>query len=153
MKAIEWMSTQPQALRERANSADLMVSYYLQACRKSAAKMEAPVSQENFKADLKHLVEDLKKFDEPSAPPNYSPGRSSSYGAAASIEPIFGSPAATPPPQAPQAQRTQGLSWTVDAKSLLAAREFQIKLNLSHESEALRFLITLGAERARQLFP
>lgn len=70
VKAIEWMNQQPASLRERAGSADLIVSYYLQARRRmTAAQMEAPVSGESFKADLKHLAEDLKQFEEPSAPP------------------------------------------------------------------------------------
>ena len=33
------------------------------------------------------------------------------------------------------------------------ARELSERLNLSSETEALRMLITLGAERARALFP
>src|SRR3954468_11192236 len=79
VKAIEWLTTQPPAVRERANSADLIVSHYLQARRQAAAiQMEAPVSQENFKADLRHLAEDLKQFEEPSAPPP-QPARSPSY--------------------------------------------------------------------------
>lgn len=90
VKAIEWLSGQPPAVRERANSADLIVSHYLMARRQSgnfpssAATVNdmAPVSQETFKADLKHLAEDLKKFeDPPSAPPQVQPhpSRSPSY--------------------------------------------------------------------------
>lgn len=136
VKAIEWIGTQPSAIRERANSADLVVSYYLQACRKAAVQMEAPVSQENFKSDLKHLAEDLKQFEAHSfAPP----------------------PTAAPPP----ANRSTfdpppvptSLTWTIDPRSMSAIREIQQRLNLSSEAEAIRLLITLGSERARQLFP
>ncbi len=167
VKAIEWMNTQSQALRERASSADLIVSYYLQACRKTAVQMEAPVSQESFKQDLRHLAEDLKQFEEPSAPPPHiQPARSFS-----GVEPLFGNPEppihyhyipphqqqhqhAPPPPLQPAPQpKPPSAQWTIDPKSLAMAREVQNKLNLSCEREALRMLIALGAERARQLFP
>ncbi len=82
VKAIEWMTLQPAAVRERANSADLVVSYYLQARRRmTAAQMEAPVSGESFKADLRHLAEDLKKFEKIApSPPHTHPSRSPSLG-------------------------------------------------------------------------
>src|SRR5665213_3819607 len=80
VKAIEWLSGQPPSVRERASSADLVVSYYMQACRKSAAHLEAPVSGANFKSDLKHLAEDLKQFEEPTAPPQILGQRLSAHG-------------------------------------------------------------------------
>jgi hypothetical protein len=173
VKAIEWVSCQPPAVRERANSADLVVSFYLQACRKAAVQMEAPVSGENFKSDLKHLAHDLKQFEESSAPPPM--GRFSSHGPVEAVpefppatplrsiymappEPIFKPepiPQPThfpqPPPRA-EAPPT-GPSWPIDPRSMQAARELQQRLNLGSEIESLRMLVTLGAERARALFP
>jgi hypothetical protein len=167
VKAIEWLSDQPPAVRERANSADLIVSHYLQARRQAAAvQMEAPVSQENFKADLKHLAQDLKRFEEPSPPP-HPPTRSPSYVIASAMDD-------TPATESTYRQETtlrqetivrhetaaraavetlpKGV-WQIDARSLAIARELQERLNLGHETEALRMLVTLGAERARELFP
>ena len=69
VKAIDWISRQPTAVKERASSADLMVSFYLQSCRRSEMQIEAPVSGETFREDLKHLALDLKQFEEPFAPP------------------------------------------------------------------------------------
>lgn len=176
VKAIEWLQTQPPTVRERATSADLLVNIYLQARRRAAVQMEAPVSGENFKSDLKHLVEDLKQFEEPSAPPPQA-GRNPSHGSFdmhAPVEPVFkpapaietplmqalaAAPMAHHQPHAPQtptasaSQPKPGTTWQVDAKSLAAAREIQQRLNLSSEGEGLRLLITLGAERARALFP
>ena len=54
---------------------------------------------------------------------------------------------------APAPQPPKGFTWTADAKSLAFARELQDRFNLSNEGEALRMLITLGIERARDLFP
>lgn len=180
VKAIEWMNTQPQALRERASSADLLVSYYLQACRKAAVQMEAPVSQESFKQDLRHLAEDLKQFEEPSAPPTHiQPTRSTSFGLTHEphnhkVEPLFVAPpqqshSHQPPQHAhapvhshhhhshhspqPPVPHSPAPQWNVDPKSLAIAREIQNKFNLSSEAEALRMLVSLGSERARQLFP
>ena len=150
VKAIEWLGTQSPAVRERANSADLIVSYYLQACRRNAASLEAPVSQEVFKSDLKHLAQDLKQFEEPVAPP--PPSRTPSHGLPedfhARVEPIFN----PPPPPAPRAPPLSAPTWSIDPRSLSAARELQQRLNLGSEGEAIRMLITLGLERAKQLF-
>lgn len=154
VKAIEWLQTQPPTVRERATSADLLVNIYLQARRRAAVQMEAPVSGENFKSDLKHLVEDLKQFEEPSAPPPQA-GRNPSHGSFdmhAPVEPVF-KPAPAIETPLMQALAPRPGTWQVDAKSLAAAREIQQRLNLSSEGEGLRLLITLGAERARALFP
>jgi hypothetical protein len=186
VKAIEWMQQQPQSVREKATSADLMVSFYMQACRRAAATHEAPVSQENFKQDLKHLAEGLKQFED-IAPPPHHPGRFPSYGHAV-VEPIFTpqpveqmhvemgaqrnqylhqqhmhqqqthvhvhqpAPPPHPQPAPPSAPKPNGMQWTVDAKSLAIARDVQQRLNLSSESEAIRMLITFGAQKARDLF-
>lgn len=172
VKAIEWMQLQPQSLREKATSADLLVSFYMQACRRAAATNEAPVSQENFKNDLKHLAEGLKQFEEPVAPPTQQPGRFPSYGDTVGVvEPIFphvemGTQRnqfmhaqqthvhvhAQPQPLPPQSPRPSGVQWSVDAKSLAIARDVMQRLNLSSETEALRMLITFGAQKARDLF-
>jgi len=163
VKAIEWLSSQPASVRERASSADLVVSYYLQACRKAAVQMEAPVSGENFKSDLKHLAEDLKKFEEPSSPPQQPSRLSPSHDeppVPLRIEPppaprreYFSQPEPIFKPEPRMEQAPKPLAWPVDARSTHAARELQQRLNLSSEMEALRILVTLGAERARALFP
>lgn len=164
VKAIEWIGTQPPSVREKATSADLLVSFYMQACRRASASHEAPVSQENFKADLKNLAQGLKAFEDP-APSQSAPNRFASYG----VEPLFRhempipesvyappppppiAPAAPPPPVT-RAQ-TQGPQWTIDPRSLSAAKELQQRLNFATEQDAIRFLVTLGIERSRELFP
>jgi hypothetical protein len=161
VKAIEWLSNQAPGVRERATSADLIVSYYLQACRRSSVQMETPVSGEAFKSDLKHLAEDLKQFEDP-LPPPFS-GRASSHSLlgekfrmAPPPPPVFEPelPALKPePPYRPPESPFKPITWPVDARSLSAARELQQRLNLSNHGEALRMLVQLGAERARDLFP
>lgn len=172
VKAIEWISQQSPAVRERAHSADLIVSFYLQARRRmTAAQMEAPVSGEYFKQDLKHLAQDLKQFEDTSAapPPQPEPNRSLSHGPTLELHSVTHAPqahaqqhvhlhvqsppATTAPPPQPAPPAAKGYNWTVDQRSLNFARELQERLNLGNEGEALRMLITLGMERARDLFP
>jgi hypothetical protein len=181
VKAIEWMNSQPASLRERAGSADLIVSYYLQARRRmTAAQMEAPVSGESFKADLKHLAQDLKQFEEPSAPPTppsrafaqlhegqvpqmnfqdpFNPPRvvqppaAQAQATTQTLPPPHQQPQPTPPAAAAsQAHLPKVMTWTIDPRSLAAARELMQRMNLSHETEALRMLVQLGLERMREV--
>lgn len=168
VKAIEWLSRQPLAVRERATSADLIVSHFLGACRRAEVLNEAPVSGEVFREDLKHLAEDLKKFEDPFAPPQAA-NRSPSLGhilqqvqepiflrPEPKVEPRFEVPSPPQPPHPSPTHHAQpppsGMNFHVDARSFTAARELQQRLNLSNEVEALRMLVTLGAERARELF-
>ena len=158
VKAIDWVATQSPTMRERASSADALVSMYLQARRRASEwQHEAPVSGENFRNDLKHLAEDLKQFEEPSAPPqvNHVPHvhvPEMRYEAPLPPPPPVQQP---PPPKAytaPPPPVAAG-GWVIDSRTLSAAKEIQARLNLSSDAEALRFLVTLGIERARQMFP
>jgi hypothetical protein len=146
VKAIEWVSSQPPSIREKASSADLIVSLYLSARRRSSSE-EVTVRQEIFKTELKSMVEEFKSHDEPLSPP--SPGPQAPTLAAAPKPPTrFPSPV-----RSPEHLPVQAFNWGVDERSLALARDLQERLNLGHESEALRLLIQLGAERARELFP
>jgi hypothetical protein len=136
VQAFEWWSTQPPAVKERATTADAIVSYYLQARRRGAINPDAPISGEAFKADLRTLAEGLKQFEDSVAPP--IPLRSQ---------------APTPTPQPAPPPQSGVVVWSVDARSIQAAKEIQNRLNLGSEIEALRMLVTLGVERSRQLFP
>jgi hypothetical protein len=160
IKAIDWVATQSPAVRERAMSADALVSLYLQSKRRSNEWHQETVSTgEHFKSDLKHLAQDLKQFqfDEP-LPPQHTFQQP---------EPTVPAPA-PPPPRAPIVEQMshqngpdsqssiatpKALTWTVDPKTLSAARELQTRLNIGSDVDALRMLVTLGIERARGLFP
>jgi hypothetical protein len=169
VKAIEWLSSQPPSVRERATTADVIVSFYMQAARKAAAQMEAPVSGENFKADLKHLANDLKKFEEPrtpSYPADIAPPPPATFSRAPShtVEPLF-KPADPPPrfeivpepppmvmPPPPPRQEQKVVSWPVDSRSLAMAKEIKERFNLGNEQEALRMLIVMGAQKVKETF-
>lgn len=90
--------------------------------------MSYPVSGEAFTEDLKSLAKDLEQFSSPNVPPTRA-------------EP------------APQAQRPTSAAqqWNVDPKSWSQAQALKERLNLSSETEALRMMIALGAERLASL--
>jgi len=153
VKAIDWVATQAPSMRESASSADKLVSLYLQSRRRANEwQQEAPVSGENFRNDLKNLAEDLKQFEEPSVPPqvNHVPQQLQQHYIPAPEPRYHAPPPVSPPPPKAPAQPT---GWVVDSRTLSAAKEIQVRLNLSSDVEALRFLVTLGIERARQIFP
>lgn len=162
VKAIEWVSSQPPQVRERAKSADLIVSLYLAARRKAAATMESPQT-ESFKADLKSLAEEFRAADEPALAPPSPPPPQPMPATRSPSHTTFEPQAQAAPPQsvparfpsavrAPAQRAVQNFQWAVDDRSLEIAREVQDRFNLSQESEALRLLIQLGSERMRQLF-
>jgi hypothetical protein len=139
VKAIDWIAHQPDEMRTQATTADALVALYLQSKRRNGChshSMSYPVSGENFTEDLKNLAKDLEQFSPTvQSPPNRH----------ASFDP------------APQAQRNEPRTnsaqpqhphqWNVDDRSWAQARNLKERLNLSSESEALRMMIALGAER------
>lgn len=83
-QAFVWVKSQPPAVRQRATSADALVSLYLHFKRHgelglATAKLkgesgtweqEAPVSVQSFKSDLKDLAKGLEQFDEKGPTPS-----------------------------------------------------------------------------------
>lgn len=64
-QAFDWLKAQPQYIRERATTADGLVSMYLQSRRNSTGTtMPADIpSVESFKTDLRNLAENMKSFE------------------------------------------------------------------------------------------
>lgn len=71
VKAYEWLKTQPPIVKDRATSADALVSLFLHARRHLNERrglneeMDSAPSVESFKSDLKNLAEGLKQFEMP----------------------------------------------------------------------------------------
>lgn len=131
VKAIDWIAHQPDSIRSQATNADSLVALYLQSKRRNgnSTSMSYPVSGEAFTEDLKNLARDLEQFSAPNAAPTR----------------------AEPPPQPAQRPAPVAHQWNVDAKSWAQAQALKERLNLSSESEALRMMIALGAERLTSL--
>ncbi len=159
VKAIDWIAHQPESLRSQATNADTLVGLYLQTKRRnggSVAMSGYPVSGEAFTEDLKSLARDLEQFSAPSPTPQPPPPQA----APQMPPPAAAHPAAPPAPPVqapvshhasptPSAPRTP--QWSVDPKSWAQAQMIKERLNLSSESEAIRMMIALGAERLNGL--
>lgn len=73
-KAFEWLKTQPQAVKDKAVSADTLVHLFLHSKRfgsptlalldENQPSLEDLISVESFKHDLKTLAQGLKQFED-----------------------------------------------------------------------------------------
>lgn len=183
VKAYDWLKAQPMHVREKAVSADSLVSLYLHARKSEGLEgsegnnwdPNAPTSVESFKSDLKSLAEGLKQFDDSSA--NWSQNLQSPHRPPYS-EPQ--SPHRLPhneqqpphyqiPNNGPQSHFYQSPYMAtpppqmyapepqpeiqLDRRSQELIHEVQKRLNLGSQREAIRMLISLGYERVRPLLP
>lgn len=152
-QAFEWLKTQPVYVRERATTADGLVSMYLQS-RKSSGPADAP-SVESFKSDLRNLAENMKSFEtaEPQVhirPPIHHKPETFTH-----VGPAPASTASAPT----TATVTTGVSvpkpieprHTYDSQTMESIQTVREKLNLSSDSEALRMLVKLGFEKVRSI--
>lgn len=161
--AYEWLRDQPGSIRELAQDSDSLVALFMQSRRRSGSpnhSTQMPVtlptqnqtlaSTENFKEDLKVLAQGLKQFENPKQP---TPKRED-FAKPPPQEfrtPEFRAPEIkTPEPKIIEPQ-TQTIA--LDAKSLSLIIEIQKRLNLSCPNEAMRMIITVGADRVRDILP
>ena len=156
IKAYEWLSTQPDVLKQKAKDADTLVSLYMMSRRRATQdNWEEKVSAETFKNDLRHLAEDLKQFETPTMAPTPAPMPASPPQKsipAAPLMPSIVEPQVTATVATTTAvTKPQGLN--LDERSLRMVREIQDRFNLSSENEAIRMLIVLGYEKVRPLLP
>ncbi|MCB0349973.1 MAG: hypothetical protein KDD38_02245 [Bdellovibrionales bacterium] len=171
--AYQWLRDQPGSIRELAQDSDSLVALFMQARRRPAGYAQAQqqtmttaqdqnlASAEHFKEDLKVLAQGLKQFEVPKQKSFVQPQQAQSQ-------------AHTQPQQAPRYDtftRTEAVTRTetiqrpeqpqvhspnmivLDAKSYDIVVDIQDRLNLSTPLEAVRMLITLGAERVRDILP
>ena len=126
--AFEWLRTQSLAVREMAQDSDSLVALYLQSLRRQNPNL---ASSETFKQDLKNLAEGMKQFETPRAQNHEAP-------------------------RIPLEPSRVGLSFSdfeLDNRSLEAITHVQKRFNLSGPTESMRLLISLGFDRAREIFP
>ena len=164
-QAFEWLKSQPSHVRERATTADGLVSMYLQSRRATGAVPDAPLSNvgslpieapsvESFKSDLRNLAENLRTFEaaEPQVyirPPTHH-HKAESLGANSDVSSTSHPTSATV---------TAGISATkpiapkhiYDSQTMENIQTVREKLNLSSDSEALRLLVKLGFEKIRSI--
>jgi hypothetical protein len=147
-KAYMWLVHQNESIRELATTPDILCSLFLKAQRNGDEALDTP-SIQNFKKELKSLAGMMGELD--SKTPNYH---------AQKAAPTFQAPPAAQPQVMVQTKQvnTQNNQLSVDLLSQLDAKsksmvsEVREQLNLSCDLEVLRLLISLGYNKAKNLY-
>lgn len=171
-QAFEWLKSQPLSVRERATTADGLVSMYLQSRRTAPGAPVAGPGQpppsvdvpsvESFKSDLRNLAENMRTFEtaEPQVhirpPAHHRAPVTETFTATASTPATDAATASTLPRTATV---TSGISTpkpiepkhSYDSQTMESIQTVREKLNLSSDSEALRMLVKLGFEKIRTI--
>jgi len=155
-QAFEWLKTQPVSIRERATTADGLVSMYLQSRRTSGAAVVDAPSVESFKSDLRNLAENMRTFETAEAPPvtirpplHHKPPAETFTHTGPAVSPSVPTTAtvttgvSAPKPIEPR--------HSYDSQTMECIQTVREKLNLSSDSEALRMLVKLGFEKVRSI--
>lgn len=141
-KAYMWLAHQNPSIKELATTPDILVSLFLKAQRNGDEALDTP-SIQNFKNELKSLAGLMGELDNKNA--------------------TFIVPQHQPPP--PRATATQAapmpqvnnhvsvdLTGQLDAKSKAMVSEVREQLNLSCDLEVIRLLLSLGYNKAKNLY-
>lgn len=138
-KAYMWLAHQNSSIKELATTPDILVSLFLKAQRNGEEALDRP-SIQNFKNELKSLAGLMGELEsknalQPSLPLQPPIPQVNQHPKQVSFQ---------PPPADPTAQ--------LDAKSKALIAEVRENLNLSSDQEVLRLLISLGYQRAKNLY-
>lgn len=165
LKALRWVISQPEHIKEMANTEDLVVSLYLKAQRQGEEALERP-SIQNFKNELKSLagmmgeLEGQKLSQAQNTATNNSHFQNSSPNMNQQANHQTAPTPVAPPPSAQsihashyqtQAPRELDLKSVLDLKSWSMIQEVKNAFNLSSETEVLRLLISLGYHKSKQI--
>ena len=173
-QAFDWLKGQPQYIRERATTADGLVSMYLQSRKTNAGNgqladrqtglaagigsgsgLEAP-SVESFKSDLRNLAENMKSFESTASfetpvirPPITHHTPKTTVGPTVAVNEL--KPETATVTATVTTPRPIEPKHTYDSQTMEAIQTVRQKLNLSNDSEALRMLVKLGFEKVRSI--
>lgn len=170
-QAFLWLQDQPDTIKSMAQTPDTLVGLYLRAKRNGESSLEsvAPRSTESFRSTLRDLANSIQQFNPPiGASPSTQPA--GPVTAAPFVQNFQTQPAEpnrrpTNPflqtgfinPSLQEGARAEEYissppsNMPLDPRSLDAVRTVMRQLNLSHEVEAVRLLISLGFERLKPL--
>ncbi len=169
-KAYLWLKNQPEHIQKLAGNADLLIGLYLKAQRQGIESLETP-SIQNFRAELKNLAGMMGEFEvvepeqkiekrehyEEAAVPSVNSAQSASNQMShttvtanqSNHAPQLGQPNATATKN--ESKNFLDSKINIDIKSRQMIREVKEKLNLSHDEEALRALISIGHKKLHSI--
>lgn len=170
-KAYSWLLRQSPEIKEMARDQEILVSLYLKAQRNGEEALDRP-SIHNFRSELKNLADlmtDLNSADSVNqdfknkSQTGYTSVTTNTPASSTSATPSSASGAVLIPSQS-FSENTSEIKNSVklktksshdsifdflDEKSIQHLRHTKERFNLSHESEALRLLISAGMEKLR----
>ena len=171
-KAYLWLKNQPEHIQKLAGNADLLIGLYLKAQRQGIESLETP-SIQNFRAELKNLAGMMGEFEvvepeqkiekrdhhEEALSPHLSSSATSSVSVLnkgapnTAIQPNYSAPTGQPNAAATKTESKNFLDSkiNIDIKSRQMIREVKEMLNLSHDEEALRALISIGHKKLHSI--
>lgn len=155
LKALRWVLSQPDHIKEMANSEDLAVSLYLKAQRQGEESLERP-SIQNFKNELKSLAGMMGELEGQKQPVTSLQNSMMQQNSVQNHPPL--NHQQNHPQQSQnisasqfQAPRELDLKSVLDVKSWSMIQEVKTAFNLSSETEVLRLLISLGYHKSKQI--
>lgn len=145
-KAFDWLQHQPQQVKQVATSPDVLVGLFLKAQRQGITNIDAdaPVSSKKFMDDLKNLKKDFAPFEEADSPKAVYSSAPVNLASVPHQPPMPAQPQVMMPMAPAMAPAMSVLS--LDEGSLQAVQLVQQRFNLSTPQEALRMLISVGAQ-------
>lgn len=145
--AYAWVQTQPDSIRQMAETSDALVALYLKAKRSGDGRLEAPVSEKNFKDSLKTLRAELDTFSDTA--PKSQPAPLETIKPEETLRTF--QPLNQSSSKAQIRMTPPSLVEDLDPRSRSMLQKIQERFNLSSESEALRMAIVLGFERVQSI--
>lgn len=138
-QALSWLGNQPEHIQKAVqNNKEAIVSLFKKSMRSGNGELPAnllnvPPSSSAFRNDLMNLAQGLKQFESP--------------------QESKAEPEVTKIPESFVQSEVKKGPIEFDEKSWALIQMVKSEFNLSHESEALRMLITLGFDKASAIFP
>jgi hypothetical protein len=156
-QAYNWLKSQPPIVRERAQSADALVSLFLHSKRFGNSTVtpwdqDSDVGAQAFKSDLKNLAQGFKDFEsnvvEHMAVQQPSQPAQTQATATATTQTVQ-----TVTTTQVKATSNTSLGKELDMRTIELLRDVQLRLNLQSELDALRMLVVLGYEKIKSVLP
>jgi hypothetical protein len=148
--AYQWLTKQPQSIREMASSLDMLVHLYLKAKRHGDEALERP-SIQNFTKELKSLAGMMGDF-EPQQPAFQTITQAPAVAAPQAPAQIKAqAPAPATAASATTTSAPPNASTILDAKSTEMIQKVKETFNLSSNAEVLRLLISTGYHHVMKL--
>jgi len=141
VEAYAWIQAQPDHIKEMATSPEMLVSMFMKSKMQGNDCFDRP-SIQNFKKELKNLAGIVGEFSQPqSLKSEVRNEQRQDHKQDIKFESKT---------EATRSEKQVGLQ--LDLKSISMIQEVKTQFNLSSDQEALRMIISVGHQKALQIF-